>query len=164
MVNKKHILAIIIFGFLVYSNTLKNPYLWDDGLFIQNGNFIKKFENAKVFFSPKDYFRYTQDFTYRPLPFLVHIVNYKIWGINPIGHRLANIFFHIAVAILLYFLVLKIFKNTVVAFLSGLFVFVFFVKSKNDISRAEGSILIIFYFLFVFFELFTGSGWNLTKF
>jgi len=53
---------------------------------------------------------------------------------------------------------------SVLAFLSRLFVFVFFVKSKNDISRAEGSILIIFYFLFVFFELFTGSGWNLTKF
>lgn len=153
--NKKHILAIIISGFLVYSNTLKNPYLWDDGLFIQNGNFIKKFENAKVFFSPKNYFRYTQDFTYRPLPFLVHIANYKIWGINPIGHRLVNIFFHIAVALLLYFLVLELFKSTVVAFLSGLFFAVHPANTEvvNMVSFLETQLSTLFFLAsFLFYE------------
>ena len=147
MVNKKHILAIIIFGFLVYSNTLKNPYLWDDGLFIQNGNFIKKFENTKVFFSPKNYFRYTQDLTYRPLPFLVHIVNYKIWGTNPVGHRLSNIFLHIAVAVLLYFLVLEIFKNNIVAFLSGLFFAVHPANTEvvNMVSFVETQLSTLFF-------------------
>ncbi|MBI5573523.1 MAG: tetratricopeptide repeat protein [Elusimicrobia bacterium] len=147
MVNKKHILAIIIFGFLVYSNTLKNPYLWDDGLFIQNGNFIKKFENAKVFFSPKNYFKYTQDLTYRPLPFLVHMVNYKIWGVNPVGHRLTNIFLHIAVAILLYFLILEIFKNNIVAFLSGLFFVVHPASTEvvNMVSFLETQLSTLFF-------------------
>lgn len=145
--NKKYILAIIIFGFLAYSNTLKNPYLWDDGLFIQNGNFIKKFENIKVFFSPKNYFRYTQDFTYRPFPFLIHIANYKIWGVNPAGHRLANIFLHIAVAVLLYFLVSELFKNDIVAFLSGLFFVVHPANTEvvNMVSFVETQVSTLFF-------------------
>ncbi|MDD5688199.1 MAG: tetratricopeptide repeat protein [Elusimicrobia bacterium] len=111
--NKKYILILIliIFGFLLYSDTLKNPFLWDDGFFIKDSNFIKKWENTWVFFSPKNYFKYTQDLTYRPLPFLVNILNYKLWGVNPIGHRLSNIFLHIAVAILLYFLVMCFFAE-----------------------------------------------------
>ena len=152
--NKKHILAIIIFGFLVYSNTLKNPYLWDDGLFIQSGNFIKKFENVKVFFSPKNYFKYTQDFTYRPMPFLAHIVNYKIWGINPVGHRLANVFFHIANAVLIYLLVFYLLKNGFVAFLSGLFFVVHPASTEvvNMVSFVETQLSTIFFLLaFIFY-------------
>lgn len=107
---KKYVPAIVLIfiGFILYAGTLKNPYVWDDGLFIQNSNFIKRWQNTFVFFSPKNYFKYTQDLTYRPLPYLVHILNYKIFNINPVGHRLANIFLHIAVAVLLYFLVLHI--------------------------------------------------------
>lgn len=53
---------------------------------------------------------------------------------------------------------------SVLTFLVGLSIFVYFVKSKNDISRKEGSFLLLCYFLFVFFELFTGSRWNLSIF
>jgi len=53
---------------------------------------------------------------------------------------------------------------SVLTFIIGLIIFVYFVKSKNDISRTEGVFLFLCYFLFVFFELFTGPGWNLSKF
>ncbi|MFH0948086.1 MAG: tetratricopeptide repeat protein [Elusimicrobiota bacterium] len=153
---KKHIsisiLILILSGFLLYSNTLKNPFVWDDGLFIQNGNFIKKFENTWVFFSPKNYFKYTQDFTYRPLPFLIHIANYKIWGTNPIGHRLTNIFLHIANGILLYFLILYLLKNNFIAFLSALFFVVHPVNTEvvHMVSFVETQLSTIFFLLSFF--------------
>ncbi|MFH1540835.1 MAG: tetratricopeptide repeat protein [Elusimicrobiota bacterium] len=144
---KKYIFLIVFAGFLVYANTLKNPFVWDDGLFIQNGNFIKKFENISVFFSPKNYFKYTQDFTYRPLPFLVHIINYKICGVNPVCHRLTNIFLHITVGILLYFLILELLKNNLVAFLSGFFFVLHPVNTEvvNMVSFVETQLSTIFF-------------------
>lgn len=50
---------------------------------------------------------------------------------------------------------------SVIAFLIGLVAFVFFVKSKKEISKEEGLILFGCYLVFVFFELFTGPGWSL---
>lgn len=52
---------------------------------------------------------------------------------------------------------------SVISFVLGLFLFVYFVKSKNNISRSEGFALLGCYLLFVFFEIFTGPGWNLIK-
>lgn len=48
-------------------------------------------------------------------------------------------------------------------FLVGLVLFLYFAKSRKTISRIEGSILILIYFLFVAFEIFTGPGWSLLK-
>lgn len=52
---------------------------------------------------------------------------------------------------------------SVLSFIAGLTLFVHFVRSKNEISKSEGLLLFGCYVLFVFFELFTGSGWNLLK-
>lgn len=53
---------------------------------------------------------------------------------------------------------------SILAYSFGLSLFIYFVKSKNDISKREGLILLFCYFLFVIFELFTGSGWNIKSF
>lgn len=50
---------------------------------------------------------------------------------------------------------------SIIAFAIGLFVLAFFIKSKNCISRNEGTILILFYVTFMLFELFTGPGWDI---
>jgi cation:H+ antiporter len=50
---------------------------------------------------------------------------------------------------------------SIAAFAIGLFLFILFMKSKNDISRKEGSILLIIYFLFTLFEIYTGPGWSI---
>jgi cation:H+ antiporter len=52
---------------------------------------------------------------------------------------------------------------SVIAFVLGLTLFVFFVKRKNDISRREGIVLLVCYLFFVFLEVFTGPGWNFLK-
>src|SRR3989339_359170 len=121
LMKRKYILLLVVFGMLLYANTIKNSYVWDDILFIKEGNFIKNFSNSWVIFSPKNYFKYTQDFTYRPLPFLYIMANYKIWNTNPIWHRLGNISLHIINGILIFLLISFILKNEFIAFLSGLF-------------------------------------------
>ncbi|MBN1384567.1 MAG: tetratricopeptide repeat protein [Elusimicrobia bacterium] len=141
------VITIILVGFILYSGTIENPYLWDDGLFIQKSNFIKRWSNTRVFFSPENYFKYTQDLTYRPLPYLVHILNYKIWNTNPIGHRFANILLHTSVGVLLYFLILYLSKNNFVAFLSGFLFVIHPVHNEvvNMVSFNETPISVIFF-------------------
>lgn len=53
---------------------------------------------------------------------------------------------------------------SILMFVLGLVLFTYFVKSKNDISRGEGVALLFCYFLFIFFEIFTGTGWNFIKY
>jgi cation:H+ antiporter len=52
---------------------------------------------------------------------------------------------------------------SITVFLIGLVLFLYFAKSRNSISRIEGSVLILMYFLFVIFEIFSGPGWTLLK-
>lgn len=52
---------------------------------------------------------------------------------------------------------------SIAVFLVGLVLFLYFAKSRKTISRVEGSVLILIYFLFVAFEIFTGPGWTLQK-
>src|SRR3989339_557570 len=150
-----YIILIIMLGIIPYSNTLKNPFMWDDVYFIENSNFIKKWENTKVFFSPKKYFKYTQDLTYRPLPFLIHILNYKIWGINPVGHRLSNIFLHIINAVLLFIIVSFILKDYIIAFLSSLFFAIHPINNEvvNMVSFNETQLSTIFFLLAFYFYI-----------
>lgn len=49
---------------------------------------------------------------------------------------------------------------SVLAFLIGLVVFAIFGKSKSSISRREGLGLLVWYVLFIGFELATGPGWK----
>ncbi|MEW6557618.1 MAG: tetratricopeptide repeat protein [Elusimicrobiota bacterium] len=155
MIINKHLLIIIFLGFLIYSNTLKNPYLWDDKYFVEKNNFIKSFKNSLVFFSPTKYFKYTYDQTYRPLPFLVHMANYKIWNINSVGHRITNIILHIANAVLIYLLVFYILKNNFVAFLSALLFVVHPVNTEvvNMVSFVETQLSTLFFMFSLFFYI-----------
>ncbi len=50
---------------------------------------------------------------------------------------------------------------SIIIFLTGLVLFLYFAKSGNSISRVEGSVLLFIYFLFVIFEIITGPGWTL---
>lgn len=49
---------------------------------------------------------------------------------------------------------------SILAFLFGMAMFVYFGKSRNNISRLEGSVLLGLYLLFFVFEMSSGPGWN----
>lgn len=49
---------------------------------------------------------------------------------------------------------------SIITFIIGLAVFLYFGKSRSTVSRVEGIGLLICYFLFVVFELSTGPGWK----
>ena len=95
--------------FLIYQEALSNYFLSDDLDFLyyvaqwtREGQLVPKL--LAEFFSPQD----RGAFFYRPLSIFSYAVDYLIWGTNPIGWHLTNLFLHIANVMFLWVLVEKI--------------------------------------------------------
>ena len=115
-----HLLFIVIFGIIIYANSLNNDFIWDDKAYLEENSFIKSWSNFPKLFS-RDYFGLSGELTYRPVATLSYFVNYSLSGIKPFGHRCSNLLLHISVSILIYLLVNLVLNNRKIAFIAGLF-------------------------------------------
>ena len=97
----KHIVLIMIIGFVVYSNSLKDPFIYDDNSNIVKNVFIKDWGNLSELFSSR-YFSLAQEKTYRPITTLSYFIDYSLWELNVIGWHVTNIVLHLINALLVY--------------------------------------------------------------
>ncbi|HXX80291.1 MAG TPA: hypothetical protein VEI46_01990, partial [Thermodesulfovibrionales bacterium] len=82
---------ISLITMLVYLTSLSNQFVnWDDSRYIVKNPHIHPFN--------LDFFRWVFSEFYasnwHPLTWISHAVDYAIWGLNPLGHHLTNVFFH----------------------------------------------------------------------
>ncbi len=128
------IILIIFITALVYANSLKNSFVWDDYVVIVDNNFVKSWKNfpaifRKSYLSPfiksGSYFFVDSSIgsgetSYRPVVTLSYFFDYSLWRLNAFGYHLTNLLLHITNAVLLYFLINLIAKNKKIALLSSL--------------------------------------------
>lgn len=164
-VNKNHIMsifAIILLGLLCYSNAVNNDFVWDDKSLVLDNIYIKNFNHAKDIFTTNLYHgtEGEQSNFYRPLQNILLLFNYQFWKTNPFGYHLVNILLHIANAILVYVLVLNLFKKHTVSLLASLF-FVSHPLHTQAVTYIAGAadVLATFFILasFYFFIKFANS-------
>ena len=117
---KFQIVFLIIIGFLVYFNSINAPFIYDDNALVVNNVLIRSFSNIPVLFKDIFHLEIMGD-SFRPLQPISYMMDYKIWGLHPLGYHLTNIIIHIFNTILLYFLALLLIKKRVPAFLTALF-------------------------------------------
>lgn len=122
---KKEILPvflIIIAGFIIYANSFKNEFVWDDELLIINNHHIKSPYFIPHIFTT-DLFREGNGIGsfYRPIQSITYMVDYAIWKLNPFGYHLTNLILHILTSLTLYYLISLVCHNRKVAFLTSLF-------------------------------------------
>lgn len=110
-----HILAIIVFALLSYSNTFDVPFMLDDiGNIVINPDVtdltrysnlfsLDYIANAMVVDNPLFKMRYIGDLTFA--------LNYAVHGLDVAGYHLVNILIHLSVSLLLYGLVFLTFKT-----------------------------------------------------
>ena len=97
--DRKQILFLVLAVVFVYFNSLPNEFIFDDiplvrnSLLVTSGNFIDIV------------------FSYRPLRYITYTIDYRIFGMNPVGFRLMNILYHIF-SVLALFWALKTFGLT----------------------------------------------------
>lgn len=79
----------------VYANSLGNAFVFDDLAFIVKNDFIKDWNNLKIFFT-SDYLKLTPSAAdpQRPVMTISLILDYLVWGLNPKGFHLTNIILH----------------------------------------------------------------------
>ena len=106
----QHILLIIVLGFIVYSNSLSNPFTYDDMYNIVDNSFIKDLKNIKDLFTTK-YFVLAQESSYRPVVTLSYFINYSLCKLNVIGWHIVNVLFHVVNGVVIYLLICLITKN-----------------------------------------------------
>ena len=96
------------------------------------------------------YIEYVQTY-YRPVLSLYFILNYKIWGMNPVGFHLVNLLLYIITVIVLYKISLILFssyENKNVISLIGVSIFaVHPVNSEMAGRAASGEILLGFFII-----------------
>lgn len=108
--------------FLVYANCLFNRFVWDDEqVFVKN-----------IFMTSPSYLGQllTHNLVagaglisnlYRPLQSLTHFLDLHLWALNPAGHHLSNIIFHIGAALALFFLLCRLFPPQAAFWAAALF-------------------------------------------
>lgn len=99
-----HILIIATLAIGLYSNTLKNGFVYDDEFTIVDNTLVKNFDNLPLLFDKTAYFRGFEEISYRPVVTLTYFIDYALYGLNPLGYHLTNILLHAINGALLYFL------------------------------------------------------------
>lgn len=103
ILNYLSILIIVALSIGVYTNTIKNGFVYDDKSTIVDNAFIKDFNNLPQLFK-RDYFALSAEMTYRPVVTFTYFLDYAFYGLKPWGYHITNGFFHAINGILLYVL------------------------------------------------------------
>jgi len=124
MTTKKfHILSIIlitVLGFGIYANSLRNEFVYDEGLIVNN-KYIRSWTNLpQIFAHNLGAGTGIESNYYRPLNDLIYLIVYSFGGLNPWGYHLVNILLHILVGVSLYFLLHLLFARNNLALISSL--------------------------------------------
>lgn len=173
--NIRAIIFIVILIVVVYANSLANDFVADDYIVIVSNNFIKQGNNFYKIFS-KDYLTSDSELgkigeyevgsgeaSFRPVVTISYFLDYFLWGLNPFGYHLTNLFLHIINALLLYFFINLIAKDKKVSLLCSLLFALHPVNTEavNVISFRED--LLVFLFFISSFIFFIKSNHYLNK-
>lgn len=102
-------LAVAVLTYVIFVPALQNQFInWDDDVYIYDNSFIRSMD-ARFFKSafldfPVSY--------WHPLTWISHAIDYRLWGLNPVGHHLMNIVVHALNALIVVFLVIRLLKSS----------------------------------------------------
>jgi len=112
------LIAVVIVAGGIYVNSLRAPFVWDDNWVLVSNEGVSDPRNIPEFFAPRYWQQYYAEFFrgmpgrgYRPVPEITFAIDHAIWGLNPFGFRLGNVFWHIANSVLAYFLTYRVFGH-----------------------------------------------------
>lgn len=110
---KTHIIVILLITFvssIIYLNSLRNDFVFDDIILIKDNKSIRSFESIT-----HNLWR-----MYRPLRDISYAIDYKFSGLNPLGYHISNILYHTITSILVYLIVRLLNKNVSVSLFASL--------------------------------------------
>lgn len=148
--SKYLVILLFIVGFVLYINTFQNQLFWDDDDSIFKNHYIQNWQYFPKYFSENliagagllsDY--------WRPILLSVFSFEWHLWQNWAPGYHFVNTSFHIANAILLFFILFYIFKNRWLTFFTALIFLVHPLQTEavTYVSGLGDSLSVFFIFL-----------------
>ncbi|MFQ5646724.1 MAG: tetratricopeptide repeat protein, partial [bacterium] len=102
------IITVILVGSVLYSNTLGNPFTFDDAIMEKERN-TAFLEAAAASNGKVSTFNMITAFMgrTRPVALISFFLNYKLGGDNPPGYHIVNLLIHLLTAVTVYFFILE---------------------------------------------------------
>ena len=95
---------ILLLTLLVYMPALKNDFVWDDYQYVYENNGIRSLNPQSLYWMLTSF----HAANWHPLTWLSHSIDYALWGLDPLGHRLTNIIMHGLNTLLVFLLVIQL--------------------------------------------------------
>ena len=106
---------ILALSALVYLPSLRGDFIWDDRPLILDDTQVHSFTGLSRLFV-RDFFAPGAEDSkygyYRPVISLSYMIDWAVWGPNPLGFRLTNLFWHLLSTFLLFWLVRRLFPDS----------------------------------------------------
>lgn len=119
--NRGAVLLLITIGIAIYAWSLPNEMFWDDDDFILKNRYIKEWRYLPEFFTQNLVAGAHLNSNYwRPLLLIVFATEWSLWKDWAPGWHAVNTGFHIADTILLFFIILTLFRNRTLALCTAL--------------------------------------------
>jgi len=126
MINKKrktiifYIFLVIVWCFVIYSNSLNGGFIWDDQSLIRDNAYVKDWSKSGYFFTQNiGMGANRQGPLYRPLQMISYKIDFSLWGLNVTGYHLSNIIWHILMVLSVFYLLNLLFGDILLSFLTS---------------------------------------------
>ena len=121
--NKKETIFILLIAialsFLIYGNSIKGDFVFDDRVVVQERPDLKNLSNFfNLFVSPYHPIN-PQSSLFRPLTMASYMLNYAVLGNSPAGFHVVNIILHGLSSFLAFLLILKLSNSRRLAYFSA---------------------------------------------
>ncbi|MCX7044765.1 MAG: hypothetical protein NTX50_04655 [Candidatus Sumerlaeota bacterium] len=116
-----HIAILAGVSILLYLPTLKADFIWDDISYVKKNTLVRQWRQIPLSFydrAPSSGGAVAP--IYRPIRNVSYIVDYQLWGLDPAGYHLQNIFWHAIVVLLVYFITRELCGSAMAALLGAL--------------------------------------------
>ena len=151
------VIVLIIVGGFIYSFNQNNPLFWDDDDWIISNNFVHaiNWDNVKFWFTHDVLAGVGLESNYyRPFLLLTFALNWVVSGAKPFIYHLTSNTIHIFNSILVFWLIRRVFKRNLLAFLVSLFFLVHplqteavtYISGRGDVLAAMFILLGLLFF------------------
>lgn len=120
--------------FIAYARSLGCGFVWDDDFLIKDNAYIRSWSSLpEVFAHDVGYGAGIEYGYYRPFHAVTNMLDYKVWALNPFGYHLTNVTLHALAALTVLFMMVLLFGDTALAFITAAIFAVHPVNSESVI-------------------------------
>jgi tetratricopeptide (TPR) repeat protein len=97
------ILIIVIVTYLAYIPAIQGGFIWDDDDYVTENETLRSLEGLRQI-----WFEIGAVPQYYPMVHTTFWIEFHLWGLNPMGYHIVNVFFHVMNSLLLWWLLSRL--------------------------------------------------------